>query len=320
MKEKYIVTGGAGLIGSNLIRELNSMGISGILVVDHLGTTEKWKNLRGLEFLDYMEKDVFLESILKDNNPYREFKYLVHLGACSSTTETDASYLIENNYRYTQILGNFALSKGIRFVYASSAATYGLGEKGYCESNLSEITPLNMYGYSKHLYDLYALKNQFLNRITGLKYFNVFGYGEFHKGNMQSVVLKGYKQIQTTGSLELFQSHREDFKDGEQKRDFLYVKDAAKITIHLLHTESYGLFNVGRGLAETWNDLGSSLFLAMKVPKRIQYIPMPDHLKEKYQYYTKADIDKLQSTGYKEPFWTLENAVSDYVTQLNNQI
>lgn len=315
MKEKYIVTGGAGLIGSNVIRELNLQGISEILVVDHLGSSEKWKNLRGLQFLDYREKGAFLDSILRGDE-YRGFRYLIHLGACSSTTESDATYLIENNYRYTQILGNFALQNGLRFLYASSAATYGLGEKGYMESNLRDIKPLNMYGYSKHLYDLYAYRNQFLDKITGLKYFNVFGNGEFHKGSMQSVVLKGYNQIKSTGFLELFQSHRDDYGDGEQKRDFLYVRDAAKITIHLLHSESYGLFNVGRGIAETWNRLGFSLFSALGLPPNIKYIPMPEHLREKYQYYTKADINKILDSGYKEPFWSLEDSVADYVSLL----
>ena len=314
---RYIVTGGAGLIGSNVVRELNQNGINDILLVDHLGTSEKWKNLIDLQFHDYMEKKPFIESIL-GGATYQGVQYLIHLGACSSTTEADAGYLIENNYKYTQTLGAFAMTRGIRFIYASSAATYGLGEFGYAEGNLSDIKPLNMYGYSKHLYDLYAHKNRFLDKITGLKYFNVFGFGEFHKGSMQSVVLKGYHQIKETGKIQLFKSYKENYKDGEQKRDFLYVKDAAKITLHLLHSTHYGLYNVGRGMAETWNDLALSLFSALKISPTIEYIDMPESLKNKYQYFTMADTTKLMGTGVNE-FTSLRNAVADYVSLLEKR-
>lgn len=318
MPKRYIVTGGAGLIGSSVVEELNRMGETDILIVDHLGNTEKWKNLRRLQFSDYIEKDKFLETLQKGDT-YLKFTHLIHLGACSSTTESDGSYLIENNYKYTQVLGSFALSRGIRFIYASSAATYGLGEFGYSEENLHNLKPLNMYGYSKHLYDIYADKSGILNKITGLKYFNVFGFGEEHKGEMRSVVLKGYEQIKNTGKLALFKSYNPDYKHGEQKRDFLYVKDAAKITLHLLHGNHFGLFNVGRGVPETWLDLGKGLFQAMKKTSRIEFIDMPESLRPKYQYYTCADTKKLLETGYSAGFTSLSDAIEDYVNLLEKR-
>jgi ADP-L-glycero-D-manno-heptose 6-epimerase len=314
MIRKYIVTGGAGLIGSNVISELNRMGEKDILIVDHLGNSEKWKNLLGLQFSDYIEKDKFLSMILEKK--IHGYNHIIHLGACSSTTETNATYLMENNYHYTQILATHAISNAIRFVYASSAATYGLGENGYDESNLESLTPLNMYGYSKHLFDLYAHKNNLLDRITGLKYFNVYGPGEFHKSDMRSVVLKGYEQIKSTGKLTLFKSYKAEYKDGEQKRDFLYVKDASQITIHLLHNPCFGLFNVGRGIAESWMDLGRALFKAMNKKENIEFIDMPDSLKPKYQYFTKATTSRLISTNYEGGFHDLESSIQDYVSFL----
>jgi ADP-L-glycero-D-manno-heptose 6-epimerase len=316
MTRKYIVTGGAGLIGSNVVKELNLRGESQILIVDHLGTSEKWKNLLGLNYLDYLEKDEFLNRILQGE--FQDFTHLIHLGACSSTTETNATYLIENNYNYTKILASFAIRNDIRFIYASSAATYGLGENGYEETNLDSIKPLNMYGYSKHMFDLYANKNNLLGKITGLKYFNIFGPGEFHKGGMRSVVLKGYEQIKSSGKLTLFKSYRPEFKDGEQKRDFLYVKDASRITLHLLHNQCFGLYNVGRGIAETWLDLGKALFKALGVKENIEYIDMPESLIPKYQYFTKANTSRLLSSSYSEGFSNLEDSVRDYVTYLEN--
>ncbi|MCB1179731.1 MAG: ADP-glyceromanno-heptose 6-epimerase [Leptospiraceae bacterium] len=317
MGRKYIITGGAGLIGKNVIEYLNEIGEDDIIIVDHLGNSEKWKNLLNLKYSDYLEKDKFLDLVLK-GEPFQNVTHFIHLGACSSTTETDATYLIENNYKYTQIVASFAITRGIRFLYASSAATYGLGEYGYSEENIMDIKPLNMYGYSKHMYDLYALKYRLLDKITGLKYFNIFGFGEAHKKDMRSVVLKGYEEIKEKSSLSLFKSYIEEYKDGEQKRDFLYAKDAAKITIHLLHGNHFGLFNVGRGVANTWLDLANSLFKAMKKDVKINFIDMPDYLKPKYQYYTCADTTRLVSTGYSGGFTSLEDSVSDYVKLLEN--
>ncbi|MDX1961035.1 MAG: ADP-glyceromanno-heptose 6-epimerase [Leptospiraceae bacterium] len=317
MQRKYIVTGGAGLIGSSVIEELNRIGESDILVVDHLGTTEKWKNLTRLKFSDYVEKDRFLEMVL-NGEAFQKVTHCIHLGACSSTTEKDATYLIENNYKYTQILGAFCMTRGIRFLYASSAATYGEGENGYIEENLESLKPLNMYGYSKHLYDLYASRYKFLDKITSVKYFNVFGFGEEHKGEMRSLVLKGYEQIKSSGKLKLFKSYRPEFKDGEQKRDFLYSRDAAKATLHLLHNNHYGIYNIGRGVAETWNSVANALFKAMKLTPKIEYIEMPEHLKGKYQYFTQADISKLMSTSYSDGFMDLENSIQEYISRMEN--
>ncbi|WP_210413070.1 ADP-glyceromanno-heptose 6-epimerase [Leptospira semungkisensis] len=317
--KRVIVTGGAGLIGSNIVRLLNEKGISEILVVDHLGTSSKWKNLRNLEYSDYLEKEEFLEKVQK-GKIVKDYTHIFHLGACSSTTETDASYLIRNNFEYTKILAEESLRKKVKFLYASSAATYGDGKFGYDDqSDIHPLKPLNMYGYSKHLFDLYAQRKGFLDKITGVKYFNIFGFGEAHKEDMRSVVLKGYEQILSEGKLKLFKSYRPDYKDGEQKRDFLYVKDAAKISLHLLKKNKFGLYNVGRGVAETWNDLAGALFSALGKPENIEYMEMPETLKAKYQYYTKAETARLLETGYQEGFTDLKTAIADYVSLLRKE-
>ncbi|WP_061244919.1 ADP-glyceromanno-heptose 6-epimerase [Leptospira interrogans] len=318
-KKKCIVTGGAGLIGSNLVQELNRLGIDDILVVDHLGTSSKWKNLVGKRYSDYLEKKTFLEHTTR-NFLLKDYDILFHLGACSSTTETDASYLVENNFEYTKLLAEESLKNGVRFVYASSAATYGDGANGYDDKTpIDLLKPLNMYGYSKHMFDLYAQRRGFLNRITGIKYFNVFGYGEVHKGDMRSVVLKGYEQIKKEGKIRLFKSYKPEYKDGEQKRDFLYAKDAAKITAYLAFGDHNGIYNLGRGIAETWNDLVFAIFDTLKLSINIEYIEMPETLKSKYQYYTCADTTKLLKTGYSEGFTQLKDAVSEYVTLLDEE-
>lgn len=238
-------------------------------------------------------KKTFLEHTTR-NFLLKDYDILFHLGACSSTTETDASYLVENNFEYTKLLAEESLKNGVRFVYASSAATYGDGANGYDDKTpIDLLKPLNMYGYSKHMFDLYAQRRGFLNRITGIKYFNVFGYGEGHKGDMRSVVLKGYEQIKKEGKIRLFKSYKPEYKDGEQKRDFLYAKDAAKITAYLAFGDHNGIYNLGRGIAETWNDLVFAIFDTLKLSINIEYIEMPETLKSKYQYYTCADTTKL---------------------------
>ncbi|GBF48869.1 nucleoside-diphosphate sugar epimerase [Leptospira ryugenii] len=319
MSKNILVTGGAGLIGAQVVEDLNSEGISNIIISDHLGTSEKWKNLRRNFYLDYIEKQALRERISKDHSYFDQFSHIIHLGACSSTTEKDASYLIENNYHFTKDLAHLAVHKKIPFVYASSAATYGEGEFGYDDrSPIQELKPLNMYGYSKHLFDLYAEKTGLKEYITGLKYFNVFGFGEAHKGDMRSLVLKGYEQIKTTGKLKLFKSYKSEYADGEQKRDFLYAKDASRITLYLLFHQKKGIFNVGRGQAESWNQLAEALFQAMKKPVNIEYVEMPESLRGKYQYYTCANIHKLQESGYAKGFTSLGSAISEYVTLLES--
>lgn len=318
-----VVTGGAGFLGSAVVWRLNRFGMEDILIVDHLGNGEKWLNLRPLRFRDYLEKDEFLRLIAMDSSPtwqshgQRGIDAVIHLGACSSTTEQDASYLVSNNFKYTQQLAVHALRNGIRFIYASSAATYGNGDRGFRddETELDDLRPLNMYGYSKQLFDVWAKNNGLLDRIVGLKYFNVFGPNEYHKEEMRSLVIKAYEQIVTTGRIRLFRSHCEDYADGEQKRDFLYVKDAVEMTLHFLSDrDSNGIFNVGSGRAETWNSLASAIFKALGKPERIEYIDMPENIRDRYQYYTRADMTKLRNTGYDKDPKPLDEAVGDYVT------
>jgi ADP-L-glycero-D-manno-heptose 6-epimerase len=310
-----IVTGGAGFIGSALIAALNKRGITDILVVDELGTDERWKNLRNLSFADYVEKGDFLEmAVEKKITPPAET--VLHMGACTDTTETNASYLIKNNYEYTKLLAQWATDADIRFIYASSAATYGDGSAGLSddEGKIENLRPLNMYGYSKHLFDLWARRTGLLSKIVGLKYFNVFGPNEYHKGEMRSFVLKAFEQINARGKVRLFKSYKSEYADGEQMRDFLYVKDAVDMTLFFLDKPNLsGLFNIGTGKARTWNDLVKVACGAMgKLPK-IEYIDMPDSIRNQYQYFTEADITKLRQAGYDKEPMSLEDAIVDYV-------
>jgi ADP-L-glycero-D-manno-heptose 6-epimerase len=309
-----VVTGGAGLIGSAVIWALNVRGIDDILVVDRLDTSEKWKNLVPLRFRDYIDADEFENRILTRASSFANVSAVIHLGACSSTTETDAAYLMRNNYEYTKHLAHWAVDHGIRFVYASSAATYGALERDLRDDgDLDALRPLNMYAYSKHRFDLYARHHGLLSRVAGLKYFNVFGPNEHHKGEMRSLVDKAFYQIRDTGSIRLFKSHRGEYKDGEQQRDFIYVKDAVAMTLHLAEQDANGIFNVGSGTAHTWLDLVRPIFRAMDVPERIEFIDMPPALRDKYQYCTCASVDRLRATGYDAPVTPLADAVDDYV-------
>ena len=253
----FIVTGGSGLIGSSLVWGLNRAGIDDILVVDHLGnTTDKWKNLAPLRFSDYLERDAFREMLRAGKFSGCAVEGVLHMGACSATTERDASYLIDNNFKYTCELAEFCIGAGIRFLYASSCATYGDGSRGYVddESKIEELRPMNMYGYSKQLFDLWAKRRGYLKSITGCKFSNVYGPNERHKGNMRSVVCRAFEQITATGKLQLFKSYRPEYADGEQMRDFLYVKDAVRMVLNLFNRPSAaGLYNIGSGRAETWN-------------------------------------------------------------------
>jgi ADP-L-glycero-D-manno-heptose 6-epimerase len=313
-KLRILVTGGAGFIGSALVWELNRRGCANIIVTDILGTTEKWKNLSPLAFSDYLEADDLLPHLERD--ALGVFDIVLHMGACSSTTERDVSYLIRNNFEYTKRLAAWTLANHGRFIHASSAATYGDGSAGMSDTDpaIEKLRPLNAYGYSKHLFDLYAKRQGFLHRIAGLKYFNVFGPNETHKGDMRSLVNKAYSQVTDTGIIRLFKSHRPDYRDGEQKRDFLYVKDAVAMTLHLaVHRDAGGLYNLGSGEAHTWLDLAGAVFSALDREPRIEFIDMPEAIRDKYQYFTKADIGKLRSTGYDQPVTPLKEAVADYI-------
>jgi ADP-L-glycero-D-manno-heptose 6-epimerase len=310
-----IVTGGAGFIGSALIAALNKRAVTDILVVDRLGADQRWKNLVNLSFTDYIDKEDFLEAAI-EGKLGSSIQAVFHLGACSSTTETDASFLMENNYLYTKLLAQWATGSNTRFIYASSAATYGDGSQGFAdnEDKIEILRPLNAYGYSKQLFDLWAQRNGLLRKIVGLKYFNVFGPNEYHKADMRSFALKAFEQINATGKVRLFKSHRPDYKDGEQKRDFLYVQDAVDMTLFFLdYPKNAGLFNIGSGAARSWNDLAKAVFAAMGKEPNIEYIDMPDSVRNQYQYFTEADITKLRTAGYDKPVTALEPAVADYV-------
>lgn len=311
-----LVTGGVGFIGSALVHSLNQRGQENILISDFLGSDEKWRNLVPLRYLNYMEGDTLLKYVQEDSKFLNNCSTVYHLGACSATTEKDARYLAQNNFEYTKFLALAALSTDTRFVYASSAATYGDGSLGMDDrlEFLHKLRPLNMYGYSKHMFDIWAQKQGILNKIVGLKYFNVFGPNEAHKGDMRSLVAKAYEQIQTTGKIGLFKSYHPDYKDGEQKRDFLYVRDAVAMTIHLAETTGAGgLYNLGSGAANTWITLATAVFKALNIEPNIDFIDMPEQLKEKYQYYTCADISKLHESGYSRNITPLSDAVIDYV-------
>jgi len=311
---RVLVTGGAGFIGSALVWALNRRGCEDIVVCDILGTNEKWRNLTPLRFADYIEADALLPRL--QNGALGKFDFILHMGACSATTEKDASYLIRNNYEFTKDLAVWSLAKKARFVYASSAATYGDGSAGMedDDTKLDTLRPLNMYGCSKHLFDLYAKRAGFLDKITGLKYFNVFGPNEDHKADMRSLVHKSFAQVQNENVIRLFKSYRKDFCDGEQKRDFLYVKDAVAMTLHLAaNKKAGGLFNIGSGRARTWIGLANSVFAALKKKPEIEFIEMPETIRDKYQYFTQADISRLRAAGYKEKISSLEDAVADYV-------
>lgn len=238
------------------------------------------------------------------------------MGACSSTTEFNADYMMKNNYEYSKELAKYSVKNRIRFIYASSGATYGAGEFGF--SDADEITlklkPLNIYGFSKHLFDLWILKHNLNRKVVGLKFFNVFGPNEYHKQDMMSVVCKAFSQIKNTGKLKLFKSHKDGIEDGEQKRDFVYIKDVIRV-IHFFfeNKDKNGIYNVGSGKARSFNDLARAVFNAMEKPFNVEYIPMPVEIQDKYQYWTEADLTKLRKIGYKEEFTELEDAVSDYV-------
>jgi len=310
-----VITGGAGFIGSAIIWRLNQLGEDKIVIIDELGADDKWKNLVGLKFRDFMHKDEFIKRVKEENVPF-DINTIIHMGACSSTTEKDADYLMRNNHHYSVELCKYCLPRRARFIYASSAATYGNGSNGYSdeENNLEILKPLNMYGFSKHLFDLWLKKNRIIDKVAGLKFFNVYGPNEYHKDDMRSLVHKAYEQIKETGKIKLFKSYVNEYKDGEQKRDFIYVKDAVEMTLYFYdNPDKNGIFNAGSGNARSWNDLASAIFKAMGKPVNIDYIEMPVSLRGKYQYFTQAGLSKLKSAGYDKPVASIEEGVEDYV-------
>lgn len=309
-----VVTGGAGFIGSCIIRYLNDKGFTNIVIIDDLGNDEKWKNLVGKSFEDVIPINKCFDWLQGKETKIGAF---IHLGACSSTVETDASYLLENNYRFSRNLAEYALKNNQRFIYASSAATYGDGSLGFSDDHdkLEILQPMNMYGYSKQMFDLWLKKHGHLDKVVGLKYFNVFGPNEAHKGRMASVIKHFLPIAQKEGVLRLFKSSEpEKFGDGDQCRDFIYVKDAVRMTCSFLDNDAGGIFNIGTGKAGTWNEVCTALFKALDKPAKIEYIDMPEDLVGKYQNYTRADISKTAGILGKDAICdSLENSVIDYV-------
>lgn len=313
-----IVTGGAGFIGSCVIRMLNDNGIDDIIIVDNINETEKWKNLVNKSYREYVHKSEFFHKLKQ----YEGVTHIIHMGACSSTTEKNFDYLYHNNLEFTKVLWSYCSEHGISFIYASSAATYGDGSLGFSdECDISRLCPLNGYGYSKQLFDIWARKQEKApKQHVGLKFFNVYGPNEYCKGNMASMIMHGYNQVKNTGEIRLFKSYNTDYADGEQLRDFVYIKDICSVIYFMMQNEGIsGLFNVGTGKAQSFKTLAHSVFKALNIPAEIKYIEMPEILRAKYQYYTQAKIEKLRSVGYDKKFYTLEEGTMDYVQKYLNK-
>lgn len=311
----YIVTGGAGFIGSAMVWRLNRAGITDILVVDNLGTSDKWKNLVNRRYARFVHRSDFLE-MLCANTLGGSVEAIVHMGACSSTTEKNADFLMANNTAYTVELCRFALEHGARFINASSAATYGDGSQGFSDNpeTTRRLKPLNMYGYSKHLFDMWLMDNKLSDNVASLKFFNVYGPNEYHKADMRSVACKAFHEISSTGRLRLFRSNTPDYADGGQMRDFVYVKDCVDLMFWMLENPAVnGIFNVGTGKAQSWNSLALALFAALGKEPQIDYMDMPEALKGKYQNFTQADMGWIERKNCPIRFADLEQGIADYV-------
>jgi len=309
-----VVTGGAGFIGSILVKELNRRGRRDIIIVERPGEDDRWKNLYGLAYYDLVEADQFLALLASNQLP--QIELIFHLGAESSTTVRDFKYLLANNVAYAQTLFRYAAEAKIDFIYASSAATYGDGAQGYREDQWP-LYPLNGYGMSKYIFDQWAVQQTVTPPVwAGLRFFNVYGPHEFHKGPMSSVVLQGFKQAQEKKVIRLFKSHHPDYQDGEQSRDFIYVKDVVRGMLDLhaaLDEEHNGIYNLGTGKARSFKDLALAVFAALGLPPDIEYIPTPEHIRDQYQYFTQADMQKFKSILPHFTFTSLEEGVQDYV-------
>lgn len=318
MKTKYIiVTGGAGFIGSHVVELLNKLGAEKIIIVDHLDSEIKEENLLCLKFTHFEDKTKFRKLLESHLAPDAEI--IFHLGACTSTLETDEKYIMDNNFNYTVELCRWALIRNIRFIYASSAAVYGDGSLGFNDDHklTFNLKPLNLYALSKWKFDVWVIKNDIINRCAGIRFFNVYGPREQHKNEMRSVVCKAYEQIVSCGKLKLFKSYNPEYKDGEQKRDFVYVKDAARFTVFFMeHPELNGIYNCGTGIARTWIDLAKAVFNVLGISTNIEFIDMPENLKHAYQYYTCACMEKAEKAGITIKFTSLEEGVKEYVNYL----
>lgn len=309
-----IVTGAAGFIGSCLVGKLNSEGFNDLILVDDFSNAEKMKNLEGKRYSQRVHRDDFVQW-LKDNQ--RLVQFVFHIGARTDTTEFNKEIFDRLNLNYTKDIWKVCVEFGLPLVYASSAATYGLGEFGYKDEHavVDKLKPLNPYGDSKNDFDKWALKQEKKPYFwAGLKFFNVYGPNEYHKGRMASVIMHAFNQINEKGSVKLFRSHNPKYKDGEQLRDFVYVKDVVDVCYFLLHhRKDPGLYNLGSGKARTFLDLVKNTFAGMKKEPKIEFVDTPADIRDKYQYFTEADMSKLRSIGYDKPFHSLEEGVKDYV-------
>ncbi|MEX0650131.1 MAG: ADP-glyceromanno-heptose 6-epimerase [Candidatus Andersenbacteria bacterium] len=310
-----IVTGGAGFIGSALVRALNERGETNVLIVDDVDHEEKEHNIGHLSYEQLVGIKDFRERLLAGEYDNAGVTAVLHMGACSDTTETDWEYLLDNNVQYSKDIIRWCFDRGVRCIYASSAAAYGDGEQGYSDSHdlFEELKPLNLYGKSKLEVDIWARDGKYLDKVVGLRYFNVFGPNEWHKEGMRSVICKKFPELAAGQPMTLFRSDDPDYQDGGQMRDFIYVKDVVSATLFFMDNEVAGVFNVGTGKARTWNHVAKAMFAALDKEPSIQYIDMPDNLKGQYQNFTQADIHKLQEAGFTQPFMTLEEAIADYI-------
>ncbi|HNW67341.1 MAG TPA: ADP-glyceromanno-heptose 6-epimerase [Bacteroidales bacterium] len=310
-----VITGAAGFIGSCMITKLNESGHSDLILVDDFTKEHKKKNWINKRYIDKIQRDVFYQWA---NNNAKHIDLIIHLGARTDTTEMDYSIFEELNVGYSQQMWSFATQHGIPLLYASSAATYGDGKFGYTDDmqTISQLVPLNPYGKSKNEFDKWLLKQTSTPPLWyGFKFFNVFGPNEYHKGRMASVIFHAFNQINETGKVQLFRSHRPDFEDGKQNRDFVYVKDVVNVLYWFSkHYKQSGIYNLGTGFARTFLALTTSTFKAMGLEPTIEFIDIPQDIRDKYQYYTQADIQKLRKVGYKKSFYSLENGVTDYVS------
>ena len=315
-----IVTGASGFIGSCIVKKLNDTGFKDIICIDRFEDDDKWLNLRGLYYSEYIHADEFIQpDLLHSIFANEEIEAVYHMGACSSTTERDVDYLMKNNVEYSKVLFEVCTEYDVPFVYASSAATYGAGENGYEDAHegINKLMPLNAYGYSKQLVDEWALRQgDAPSKWYGVKFFNVYGPNEYHKGNMKSVVAQAYNQINESGKMKLFKSYKDEYPDGGQLRDFVYVKDCVNAMYELIntkHTGTNGIYNLGTGKARSFVDLVKATYKSMDKKEDIEFIEMPESLQGQYQYYTQAKMEKLNLALPEFKFHSLEEGIEDYV-------
>jgi len=311
-----VVTGAAGFIGSCLVGKLNTEGFNDVVIVDDFSNAEKNKNLEGKTYTAKIHRNELEQWIDANEN---QIQFIFHIGARTDTTEFDIDVFNRLNLNYTKMIWNKCVQYGLPVVYASSAATYGMGELGYAddESKIPDLKPLNPYGKSKNDFDIWALQQKHQPYFwAGLKFFNVYGPNEFHKSRMASVIFHGFNQIKNIGKIRLFRSHNPDYKDGEQMRDFVYVKDVVEVACFLMHhRKNSGIYNLGSGTARTFVDLAKATFKAMNISENIEFIDTPADIRDKYQYFTEAKMARLKNIGYTQPFHTLEEGVSNYVKE-----